>query len=109
MDLPRQAIAALDDETMQDLERLSNHLGCSVEHLPTTALMRFVNEESRTFPSEFDHLPAYRRPEIDWESRRTGPFLTRRSCVRCGSAIRTGKRPNDDPVGGRRSPGPVRD
>jgi len=63
MDLPHRVIAALDDETMQDLERLAAHFGCSVEHLATTALMRFVNEESRLFPTEFDDLPAYESPD----------------------------------------------
>lgn len=65
-----QAVAAaLDAETLSDLERLAEHMDCSVEHLVTTAVLRFVNEEIRAItPDEFAHLPGYRTPELDWKA-----------------------------------------
>ena len=63
MDLPHQITGRLDDDTLRDLEQLAVHFDCSLEHLVTTAVMRFVNEESRIFPGEFDDLPAYISPD----------------------------------------------
>lgn len=45
------------------LDRLAAHFGCTRDHLVATAVMRFVDEESRIFPGEFDHLPPYEDPE----------------------------------------------
>lgn len=57
MDRPHVVTGALDDETLALLDRLAEHFGCTREHLVATAVMRFVAEESRIFPGEFDHLP----------------------------------------------------
>lgn len=59
MDRPHVVTGALDDETLALLDRLAEHFGCTREHLVTTAVIRFVDEESRIFPGEFDHLPPY--------------------------------------------------
>jgi len=52
--------AAIDAETLDDLERLAKHMDCSVDHLVTTAVLRFVGEEIRAImPDEFPHIPRY--------------------------------------------------
>lgn len=62
--------ATLDAETLADLRRLAEHMDCSVDHLVTSAVLRFVNEEIGTVtPDEFAHLPAPPRdPSLDWEA-----------------------------------------
>ena len=62
--------AALDAETLADLRRLAAHMNCSVDHLVTTAVVRFVNEEiGAVEPDPFAHLPApSRNPSLDWEA-----------------------------------------
>lgn len=59
MDKPHLVTAPLADATLVDLDRLAAHFGCTREHLVTTAVMRFVDEESRIFPGEFDDRPPY--------------------------------------------------
>ena len=52
--------AALDTETLSDLQRLASHMNCSVDHLVTTAVLRFVNDEIGAItPDEFAHLPPF--------------------------------------------------
>lgn len=52
--------AAVDDETFADLQRLAEHMKCSVDHLVATAVYRFVSEEIGAItPDEFAHLPPY--------------------------------------------------
>ena len=52
--------AAVDSETLADLQRLAEHMDCSVDHLVTTAVLRFVNEEIGAItPDEFAGLPDY--------------------------------------------------
>jgi len=50
---------ALDDETVADLDKLAAERGCTREHLVATAVLRFVSEETRHWPTEADDLPAY--------------------------------------------------
>lgn len=52
--------AAVDAETLADLGRLAEHMNCSLDHLVTTAVLRFVNDEIGAItPDEFAHLPPY--------------------------------------------------
>lgn len=52
--------AAVDSETLADLQRLAEHMNCSVDHLVATAVLRFVGEEIGAItPDEFAHLPPY--------------------------------------------------
>jgi predicted transcriptional regulator len=51
--------AALDADTLADLDRLAAKWGCTREHIATTAVLRFLNEETRHWPGEFDNLPPY--------------------------------------------------
>lgn len=68
MDREHQVTGHLDDQWLADLDRVCEHLGITRDHAVTTAVLRFVDQESRDFPSEWDDLPGYRTPEIDWES-----------------------------------------
>lgn len=59
--------AAVDDETFADLQKLAEHMNCSVDHLVATAVYRFVNDEIRAIaPDQFADIPGYRDPELDW-------------------------------------------
>ena len=52
--------ATVDDEAFADLQRLAERMNCSVDHLATTAMLRFVSEEIGAItPNEFAHLPPY--------------------------------------------------
>ena len=52
--------ATVDDETLADLGRLAEHMNCTVDHLVTTAVLRFVGEEIGAItPDAFAHLPCY--------------------------------------------------
>lgn len=61
--------ATLDAETLADLRRLAEHINCSVDHLVTTAVLRFVNEEIGALPREkddpFADLPPYEDPTVE--------------------------------------------
>jgi len=75
MDYPHQVAGRLDEGTYRDLERLAAQFSCTVEHLVTTAVMRFVSEESRALPNEVTDLPGYRDPnplakEVDEAERK---------------------------------------
>jgi len=61
MGKPEAVTAAIDAETLADLKRLAAHMDCSIDHLVTTAVLRFVNEEIGAItPDEFAHIPPYR-------------------------------------------------
>lgn len=62
--------AALDAEALADLKRLAEHMDCSIDHLVTTAVLRFVNDEIGAItPDEFAHLPTPPRdPSLDWDA-----------------------------------------
>lgn len=52
--------AAVDAETLGDLRRLAEHMNCSIDHLVTTAVLRFVGEEMGAItPDEFAHIPPF--------------------------------------------------
>lgn len=94
MDLPHVVTGALDDETLALLDRLAAHFGCTRERLVTTAVTRFVDEESRIFPGEFDHLPPYvsddpRMIALD-EAEATGADAGRALADEGGAAIKRG-------------------
>jgi predicted transcriptional regulator len=55
--------AGVDEETLTDLRQLAERFGCTVEHLVTTAVVRFVNEERATTSGDFDGLPPYVDPD----------------------------------------------
>lgn len=61
--------AQVDAKTLADLERLAEHMGCTIDHLVTTAVLRLVNNEiGAIIPDEFAHVPPYRTPELDWQA-----------------------------------------
>lgn len=61
--------AAVDAETLDALQRLAEHMNSSVDHLVTTAILRFVNDEIGAItPDEFAGIRGYRAPELDWEA-----------------------------------------
>lgn len=55
----QRVIAHLDAEAATDLDRLAQEWGCTREHIATAALLRFLNEETRHWPTEFDDLPPF--------------------------------------------------
>jgi predicted transcriptional regulator len=52
-------IARIDADTSADLDRLAAEWNCTREQIATTAILRFLDEETRHWPTEFDDLPAY--------------------------------------------------
>jgi len=58
MSKPEQITAELDSQAAADLDRLAAEWGCTREQIAATALLRFLNEETRHWPSEFD-VPDY--------------------------------------------------
>jgi hypothetical protein len=54
--------ASVDAETLADLRLLAKRFGCSVEHLVSTAILRFVSEEAPLSPDCQD-LPPYVDPD----------------------------------------------
>ena len=63
MDRKHEVAGHLDDEWLSDLDRVCRHLGISREEAVTSAILRFVNDESHVFPNDFDHLPRYVSPD----------------------------------------------
>jgi predicted transcriptional regulator len=55
--------AGVDEATLADLQQLAERSGCTVEHLVTTAILRFVEEEWAVLPAELDGLPPYVDPD----------------------------------------------
>lgn len=55
--------SGVDEETLADLRQLAERFDCTVEHLVTTAVMRFVNEERAGPSDDFDGLPPYVDPD----------------------------------------------
>lgn len=52
--------ATVDDETFADLQKLAEHMNCSVDYLVATAVYRFVGEEIGAItPDEWAHIPPY--------------------------------------------------
>ena len=49
----------LDATTSCDLDRLAAEWNCTRDHIAMTALLRFLNEETRHWPSEFEPLPPF--------------------------------------------------
>jgi predicted transcriptional regulator len=61
--------ATLDAETLADLRRLAEHMNCSVDHLVTSAVLRFVDDELGALPPDkddpFTGLPPYEDPSVE--------------------------------------------
>lgn len=59
--------AKVDNETLAGLERVAAHCERDIEHVVTTAVLRFVNEELRHLPLDpddpFANLPPYVDPD----------------------------------------------
>jgi predicted transcriptional regulator len=51
--------ATVDEATLADLQQLAEGSGCTVEHLVTTAVLRFVDEERTAVPDQLGELPPY--------------------------------------------------
>ncbi len=49
----------LDEESVADLDKLAAEWGCTREHLVATAVLRFLGEKTRHWPTEFDELPPF--------------------------------------------------
>lgn len=55
--------ATVDHQTLADLRRLAEHMGCTVDHLVATAVHRFVNQEiGAVEPDAFADMPGYCDP-----------------------------------------------
>ena len=54
-----QVSAALDAASLADLDKLAAEWGCTREKIATTAVLRFLSEETRHWPTEFDNLPPF--------------------------------------------------
>ncbi len=52
-----QVAAALDPKSLADLDKLAAEWACTREHIATTALLRFLSEETRHWPTPFDQIP----------------------------------------------------
>lgn len=63
MKLDRDLTAKIDAETLAGLERLAARFDCTVEHLVTTAILRFIDDESRDVPEVIANLPPYFSPD----------------------------------------------
>lgn len=50
---------AIDEASVANLDKLASEWECTREHLVATAVLRFLNDETRHWPSEFDDLPPY--------------------------------------------------
>jgi predicted transcriptional regulator len=51
--------ASVDEATLANLQQLAEGFGCTVEHLVTTAVLRFVDEERAGSAEEAGELPPY--------------------------------------------------
>jgi predicted transcriptional regulator len=59
MGKPAVITASLDEATLANLQQLAERFGCTVEHLVTTAVLRFVDDEGAGLAEDLGELPPY--------------------------------------------------